>query len=128
MDRREVCFLIGADDAVLWSDAGTSPVAIEDSRVRWERIWALRARIIEIAHTHPLGGAHFSQTDETTMEALDSALGRRLIYSVVTPDAMLRRTPTLDPTDALVEREPWWTSMLRTASGIEELASQNDEP
>lgn len=127
MDRREVCFLVGRDASVLWSDAGTSPVAIADSRARWERIWELRTHIVEIAHTHPLGGAHFSQTDETTMEALDSALGQQLIYSVVTPNAMLRRTPGAVPRDALVEHEPWWTALLRTASGIEDVLKKNDD-
>ncbi len=75
---REVCFLTGESDAVLWSDASQSPTALPDSRTRWEAIWSRRDRIVEIAHTHPLGGAKFSLEDETTMAALDVALGRRL--------------------------------------------------
>ena len=113
---REVCFLIGADDTVLWSDASTSPVALPDSRARWNAIWSRRDRLVEIAHTHPLGGAHFSPEDETTMAALDSGLGRKLRYSVVTPDAMLRRVP--DEGDGLVADEPWWTALIRSASGL----------
>ena len=33
---REVLLLIGEDDVVLWSDASDSPVALPDSRLRWE--------------------------------------------------------------------------------------------
>lgn len=128
MEPREVCFILGPNDAVLWSDASNSPVALPDSRARWEVIWSRRAEIVEIAHTHPLGGAAFSNEDETTMAALNSALGRALVYSVVTPDRMLRRTPG-DPSkaDAAVDRivndEPWWTALIRTASGVEARAS-----
>jgi hypothetical protein len=102
---------------VLWSDASTSPVALPDSRARWNAIWSRRERIVEIAHTHPLGGAHFSTEDETTMAALDSGLGRKLRYCVVTPSAMLRRVP--DQEDALVSDEPWWTALIRAASGLQ---------
>lgn len=119
MDAREVCFLIGKDDEVLWSDASRSPVALPDSRERWEAIWSRREAIVEIAHTHPLGGAAFSNEDLTTMEALDSALGRKLVYSVVTPTKMLRRTPNDEGfTDALVEDEPPWTADIRRESNI----------
>lgn len=123
MSQREVCFIIGSRDTVLWSDASDSPVALPDSRARWEAIWSRRDDIVEIAHTHPLGGAHFSQQDETTMTALDTALGRSLIYSVVTPDSMLRRTPNAEDcshaADEVVACEPWWTALIRVASGID---------
>ncbi len=118
---REVCFLIGESDAVLWSDASQSPTALPDSRTRWEAIWSRRDRIVEIAHTHPLGGAKFSLEDETTMAALDVALGRRLRYAVVTPTQLLRRIPdehAEQPDDHIVEAEPWWTSLIRSASGL----------
>lgn len=118
---REVCFLIGESDAVLWSDASQSPTALPDSRARWDAIWSRRARIVEIVHTHPLGGAKFSLEDETTMAALDTALGRRLQYAVVTPTNMLRRIPGEDPEqpdEHIVEAEPWWTTLIRSASGL----------
>lgn len=118
---REVCFLIGENDAVLWSDASQSPTALPDSRARWEAIWSRREAVVEIAHTHPLGGAQFSQEDETTMAALDAALGRRLQYGVVTPTTMIRRTPCESDEqsdDLVVEAEPWWTELIRSASGI----------
>lgn len=120
---REVCFLIGENDVVLWSDASQSPTALPDSRARWEAISSRRESIVEVAHTHPLGGAAFSREDETTMVALDAALGRRLCYSIVTPSVMVRRTAAEgdeQPGDVVVEAEPWWTALIRSASGIGE--------
>lgn len=117
---REVCFLLDAEGRVLWSDASTSPTLMPDSRTRWERIWAMRGQLAEIAHSHPLGGLHFSSIDEGTMRALDAALGKRLRYSVVTPDAMIQRTPADGESfvEAVVEAEPWWTALMRSASWI----------
>lgn len=121
---REVCFLIGKDDVVQWSDASHSPTALPDSRARWQAIWSRRDRIVEVAHTHPLGGAKFSLEDETTMAALDAALGRRLRYAVVTPTQLLRRIPgepaelSEQAGDHIVETEPWWTTLIRSASGL----------
>lgn len=113
----EVCFLIGADGAVLWADRSASPAALPDSRARWEAIWRHRARLAGVAHTHPRGAAAFSAEDETTMAAIDAALGRPLNYVVVTAEAMLRRLP--DGTDAVQHDEPWWVALLRAASGID---------
>ena len=113
---REVFFIIGKQDVVLWSDASTSPVLLPDSRARWEAIWARRKRIVEIAHSHPVGPLGFSITDETTMTALTSGLGKKVVFSVVAPNGMIRRTE--EGKDVIVEREPWWTSLLRLASGM----------
>jgi hypothetical protein len=119
---REVLLLLGEDDVVLWSDASDSPVALADSRARWEAIWSRRERIVEIAHSHPVGPRAFSHEDETTMVALVSALGRPLTFSVVAPHGMVRCTKKLDE-DSVVslvecEREPWWASLLRLASNM----------
>lgn len=129
---REVFFLIGDGDVVLWSDASESPVALPDSRARWEAIWSRRASIVEIAHSHPIGPLAFSAEDESTMEALVSALGRSVVFSVVAPAGMLRRdmparedpdTPNVEECSARAPRtwrvtpEPWWAALLRLASG-----------
>jgi len=112
---REVCLLVGRNDVVLWSDASDSPVALPDSRARWEAIWSRRARIVEIAHSHPVGPLAFSREDETTMDALTSALGKKLVYSVVAPNGMVR---VKKQKTFVVEDEPWWASLLRLASGM----------
>jgi hypothetical protein len=111
----EVCFLIGRGGAVLWSDASDSPVALPDTRVRWEAIWSMRADLEEIAHSHPVGPLAFSNEDETTMEAITSALGRALRFSVVAPSGMIARQGT---EDVRVDPEPWWAALLRRASGM----------
>lgn len=113
---REVCFLIGAGEAILWADASDSPAALPDSRGRWEAIWARRGDLTEIAHSHPGGPAAFSREDETTMEALDSALGRAVRFSVVAPRVTIARE---GGRVVQVTPEPWWAALLRLASGME---------
>jgi hypothetical protein len=119
---REVFFLIDGDGNILWSDASDSPVRLPDSRARWEAIWSRRDHIAEIAHSHPVGPLAFSQEDDTTMRALVSALGRPLLFSVIAPGGMVRRTESFEPArgtgDTVVDREPWWTALLRLASGM----------
>jgi hypothetical protein len=113
---REVCFLVGRAGAVLWSDAGSSPVALADSRARWEAIWRLRDELHEIAHSHPVGPLGFSHEDETTMAALVLALGRAPRFSVVAPAGMLAR---VDGQDVAIADEPPWAAELRLASGMQ---------
>jgi hypothetical protein len=122
---REVCFLIGADDRVLWSDVGTSPVALADSRSRWEAIWRWRDELVEIAHSHPVGPLAFSREDETTMSALVAALPRAPRFSVVAPAGMVAR---IAGRDVAIEPEPPWTLRLRRESGMtEEHESEQSE-
>jgi Prokaryotic homologs of the JAB domain len=112
---REVCFLIDRDGGVLWADASRSAVALPDSRGRWEAIWRLREELVEIAHSHPCGPEAFSAEDESTMEAIDSALGRPVRYSVVAPRATIARVAGAT---FRIEPEPWWAHLLRLASGM----------
>ena len=113
---REVCFLIGRSGAVLWADASDSPSALPDSRARWEAIWSHREELDVIAHSHPIGPSAFSAEDESTMRALDSALGRPVRYMVVAPRVTITRLGEA-PTES-VSPEPWWTGLLRLASGM----------
>ena len=116
-ELREVCFLLGVDGSILWADASNSPVALPDSRDRWEAIWNLRHELHEIAHSHPVGPSAFSAEDTSTMAALDAALGRPLRYSVVAPRTMIVRA---DGETFEVNPEPWWAGLLRLASGMKE--------
>lgn len=126
---REVLLLIGEDDVVLWSDASGSPVALPDSRARWEAIWSRRDRIVEIAHSHPVGPHAFSREDETTMAALVTALGRPLTFSVVAPNRMVRCTKKNDEAFEVVnvQDEPWWATLLRLASGMTSSKTPKEE-
>lgn len=112
---REVFFLIGRDGALLWSDASDSPSALPDSRARWEAIWKHKHELEELAHSHPAGPLAFSHEDETTMEALESALGKKLRFTVVAPNGMIVRTKA---GSERVDPEPWWSALLRLASGM----------
>lgn len=117
----EVCFLIGlagGHEVILDADLSADPAALPDSRARWSAIWRHRRTLTTIAHTHPSGAARFSLEDETTMTAIDAALGVRLTYSVVTAGAMLRRLPDGTETSVPGADEPWWAGPLRAASGI----------
>ncbi|MBX3154995.1 MAG: Mov34/MPN/PAD-1 family protein [Deltaproteobacteria bacterium] len=113
---QEVCFLIGRGGAVLHADASDSPAALPDTRARWEAIWAHREELEVIAHSHPVGPSAFSAEDESTMSAIDSALGRAVRYCVVAPRTTIARTGD-GPTET-VTPEPWWAHLLRLASGM----------
>jgi hypothetical protein len=114
---REVFFLLGRGGTLLWSDASSSPTLLPDSRARWEAIWRHRDELEEIAHSHPVGPLGFSSEDETTMDALTSALGKAPRFSVVAPGGMIVRQ---NGEDVVVEvgDEPWWAALLRLASGM----------
>jgi hypothetical protein len=113
---REICFLIGPDDSILWGDASDSPIALPDSRRRWEEIWLRRDAIEEVAHSHPGGPPGFSAEDASTMAAIDAALGRSLRYSVVSPAGMVRNARQDEGVAG--GGEPWWADLMRVASGI----------
>ena len=113
--RREVCLLVGRGAAILWADASDSPAALPDSRARWEAIWRHRDELEAIVHSHPTGPAAFSAEDESTMQAIDTALGRALRYCVVAPGATVAR---IGDHDEPVFPEPWWAPLVRLASGM----------
>lgn len=74
--------------AIFWpSPKGNSQGSIEDSSVLWDRIWRNRDIIGGVAHTHPWNGTPSpSETDQTTWSAIDRALGRSLIWPIVSMD------------------------------------------
>jgi hypothetical protein len=112
---REVCFLVGSRGTILWAEASGSPSALPDSRRRWNAIWDRRAELVEIAHSHPHAPAAFSREDETTMAAVQAALGRSVRFSVVAPRATVARVGGVTRD---VFPEPWWAAWMRLASGM----------
>lgn len=112
---REVFLLIGRDGAVLWSDASASALALPDSRARWEALWRFRNELELIVHSHPLGPHAFSAEDESTMAAVEQAMGRALAWAVLSPRGLLVRRSGRDETD---ETPRWWVGLLRLASGM----------
>lgn len=68
---------------------GCSAGATEDSHVLWQRIWDNRENLGGVAHTHPwVGHPSPSVTDITTWHAIERALGKRLVWPIVTMDQM----------------------------------------
>lgn len=123
---REVFFLIGSNGEVLWSDASESPVLLPDSRARWEAIWSRREAITEIAHSHPVGPLAFSRTDETTMDALRSGLGRDYVFTVVAPNGVIRLFNGV--TEIVYGPEPVWVGALREASRMTKVGRNQTRP
>lgn len=87
----EVAVVFGQDGEPLhWHDAAeASAVAIPDTRTMWEAIWANRAVIGGVAHTHPGSGPPTpSNEDVTTWSAVERGLGCRLDWPIATRDAV----------------------------------------
>ena len=118
----EVCFLIGKDGSILWQDGGELH-ALPDSRQRWDAIWVQRFELKEIAHSHPCGPLAFSREDRTTMRAIWAGLGRDVVFSVVTPNGMIRTSR--NQRVRRITREAEWVRILRSASGLERNASRS---
>lgn len=55
------------------------------------------------------------------MAALATALAKPLRFSVVAPDGMVVRQ---DDKDVRVDKEPWWTTILRSLSGMPQPAER----
>ena len=69
--------------------AGRSAGHIPDSRDLWEVLWENRETVWGIAHTHPGSGRPSpSQEDVTTFSAVEKALGKRLIWWILTADEL----------------------------------------
>lgn len=115
--RAEVCFLVGRGDVVLWSDRSDSPTAMPDRRARWEAIWRWREELVLIAHSHPVGPLEASHEDLETAQAVEDGLGRELGWVIVAPEGSI-----LVGAEGWfrLEDEPWWTSLLRDVSGMNE--------
>lgn len=64
--------------------------SLPDSRELWDQIWNNRARILGFAHTHPGSGVPGpSYEDLTTFAAIETALGKRLVWWVVSSDSFI---------------------------------------
>ncbi len=116
---REVLFLIGADETVLWEESSESAIALPDARERWEAIWSRRDVLVAIVHSHPVGPSAFSVEDETTMAAVERALGRPLRWLVLSPHGLRARAEAVAD-DEIVTPDPPWADRLRRASRMED--------
>lgn len=108
---REVCFIL-VENKILRAYFG-SETLIPDLRERWEVIWAHRAEITEIAHTHPGGFLDFSGEDLSTMEAVEAGTGRQFTWSIITRTGFLSRKGAKT---ANRQHKPWWVDLIRLLS------------
>lgn len=106
---------------------GQSPGSIHDSRSLWDVIWENRDRLGGVAHTHPWDGpANPSHTDITTFDAIERALGKQLLWPVVTFThvAHVVRNP-LFGTDQIDHRWTLAGPLTIEIEGIEELRQRS---
>jgi proteasome lid subunit RPN8/RPN11 len=85
----EAAVVIGKDgEPLLWhTPNGCGPSRIPDSRDLWLFLWENRDEVLGIAHTHPGSGYPSpSYEDVTTFAAIESGLGRRLVWWILTSD------------------------------------------
>lgn len=87
----------------------------------WDFLWANKDNLSGFAHSHPgLGVPGPSYTDVTTFAALESGLGARLDWWIVTDDSIsLFRwggPHRLNYVSQPVEQEPAWVGELRRVS------------
>jgi hypothetical protein len=78
--------------------------AIPDSKDLWQFIWENKDKVFGIAHTHPGRGApRPSNTDLTTFQAIELALGRCLFWYILSQDVctMFRWSIAFDGTDGV---------------------------
>lgn len=63
---------------------GRTPAYIPDSKTLWDVLWDNRALVGGVAHTHPWSGSiNPSAVDITTFAAVESGLGKRLIWPII---------------------------------------------
>jgi len=63
--------------------------SLPDSHDLWTVLWENRRRLLGVAHSHPGGGVPApSHTDLTTFAAVENGLGVRLVWPIVTQDAV----------------------------------------
>jgi len=87
----ECAFVFDTDGKVIhWHlPPGRTGGSIPDTRDLWEVMWDNRDRLGGVAHTHPWRGISGpSGTDVTTFAACEAALGKRLVWPIVTLDAV----------------------------------------
>lgn len=69
---------------------GRSGGWLPDSRDLWTILWNNRENLGGVAHTHPWNGEPWpSGTDVTTFAACEAALGKRLVWPIVTLDRVV---------------------------------------
>jgi len=119
----EVGVLVNLDcEPFFWHlPEGREVASLPDSRDLWNIIWDHRDEVLGFAHSHPGSGVpEPSEEDLTTFAAVESGLGKRLVWWVTSRDESIelywRGPGKLDYGTVPVMYEPEWMSELRTLS------------
>ena len=115
---REVCFLIGRGDAILWADASDSPAALPGLARALGSDLAAPRRARGDRALAPDGPRARSPPRISRRCARSTARSAaRMRYCVVAPRITIARLATAaTPRSA---PEPWWAGLLRLASGMQ---------
>lgn len=85
MIETALVFDLNGETIAMHCPPGSTAGSIPDSHDLWSILWENRKRLGGVAHLHPWDGpAWCSQTDVTTFAACEAALGRRLVWPVLT--------------------------------------------
>lgn len=131
----ETGVVVGKDGrAIMWHvPEGRTAGSLPDSRGLWKCIWENRDELVGFAHSHPGRGLPGpSQTDLTTFEAIEAALGKSLQWWICSEDRLVlvwKRQPNWVATDVIANwqtmecgrnlehyEEPPWLGRLRWLS------------
>jgi len=108
------------DTPLYWHDQDASAGYIPDSRALWDALWEHRGNLMGFAHTHPGSGCPgTSTTDLTSFAAIESGLGLRLLWWVLSRDVTIVGSwEGPGPLDYhfLVVPDPPWARTLREIS------------
>lgn len=127
---KEVAVVLDLDGKPLcWHHPpGCTSASIPDSKPLWDVLWENRDRISAIAHMHPGTGAPSpSAVDLPTFRAVETGLGRRILWYIATLNAVVVvwwvGPGKNDYARAVVDDIPTWADELRRLSYEEELHS-----
>ncbi len=122
----ETAAVVARDGSVIrWHAPGDrTSVALPDSQDLWDVVWENRSRVEGIAHTHPGSGYPSpSREDLTTFEAVESGLGVRLKWWILSSDCsvLLEWSPrsgkyAFTHSTRFGDEEPGWMRQLRALS------------
>jgi hypothetical protein len=106
---------------------------LPDSRTLWDVLWENRRLLVGFAHTHPGTGIPApSYEDVTTFAAIEAALGRRLVWWIVSDNRIVtclhrESGKRLDYEVQNFGRVPEWVYVLRRESGMLDDSQMEDE-
>jgi hypothetical protein len=124
---KEAGVVLDLDGVPLWWHApnNRTVASLPDSRPLWDVFWQERDRISGFAHSHPGSGTPGpSYEDVTTFAAIESGLGRHLLWHILSADVVVVcwwvGPERLAYAKGTVDEVPTWAAELRRLSNESE--------